>query len=87
MVNQQSGIGASLESLYGLYVGKLIDQSLEQSVDDLYSMAVLSCESLGSAQAGVATWLDDLCTDADERRRAEQISLRLSREYASIFGE
>lgn len=87
LVNQQSGIGASLESLYGLYVGKLFDQSLEQSVDDLYSMAVLSCESLGSAQAGVATWLDDLCTDADERRRAEQISLRLSREYAPIFGE
>lgn len=87
LIKQGSAVGASLESLYGLYVGKLMDQPLEDSVDDLYSLATLSCESITSAQAGVSTWLDDLCYDVDQRRKAEQISLRLSKEYSEIFGE
>lgn len=81
------GLGMSLESLYGLHVGRLLDLTTEQQVDQLYSLAAISSESFESAAPAVASCLDDLCYDTDVRRKAEQIRAKTHSVYAPIFGD
>lgn len=80
------GLGMSLENLYGLHVGRLLDLPEEQQVDQLYSLAAISSESFESANTAVAECLDDLCYDMDSRRKAEQIRMKVSEVYKPIFG-
>lgn len=82
-----SGTDASLESLYGVYVGTLLDGSMESAIDHLYSLAALSCASFESAEQGVGSCLDDLYYDVDNRRRAEQVRMKVAAGYRTIFGD
>jgi len=81
------GLGLSLESLYAANVVTLMDCSVEKAVEDLFSLSVISCESFESAMIGVSTWLDDLYYDAEMRRQAEQLRVKLTPHYQPMFGD
>lgn len=81
------GLGMSLESLYGLHVGRLLDVPPEKQVDQLFSLAAISNESFESAITSISECLDDLCCeDVDSRRKVEQIRIRMADQYKPIFG-
>jgi hypothetical protein len=80
------GLGVSLESLYGVAVGRLIDLPMDDAINQLYSLAVISNESFESATRSISTCLDDLFYEMDDRRKAEQVRLKLSTVYQPIFG-
>lgn len=82
-----SGLGASMESLYGVHVGTLLDGSMESAIEHLYSLAALSCESFEAAEKGVGACLDDLYYEVDSRRRAEQARVKIASDYRTIYGE
>jgi len=85
--SQNLGLGSSLESLYGVHVGRLLDKPVETQVDQLFSLAAISSESFESAQVAIGECLDDLCFEIDVRRQAEQLRPRYAEKYKSIFGE
>lgn len=80
------GVGASLESLYGCHVERLIDLSTEQAVVELFSLAAISCESYDKLDVSISAALDDLCYEMDDRRKAEQVRLNMMKSYRPVFG-
>lgn len=80
------GVGASLESLYGCHVERLIDLSTEQAVIELFSLAAISNESYDKLDQSISAALDDLCFEMDDRRKAEQVRLNMMKSYRPIFG-
>lgn len=80
------GVGASLESLYGCHVERLIDLSTEQAVVELFSLAAISNESYDKLDQSISAALDDLCFEMDDRRKAEQVRLNMMKSYRPIFG-
>jgi len=80
------GVGASLESLYGCHVERLIDLSTEQAVMELFSLACISNESYDKLEFSISWALDDLCTEMDTRRRAEQMRIEMMKTYRPVFG-
>lgn len=84
--SMNAGIGVSLESLYSIHVGNLIDLSLEAAVTNVYSLAALGEVSLEAATSSVSRILDDLCMDIDDRRKAEQLRLQIHDRFKPIFG-
>lgn len=80
------GVGASLESLYGCNVERLIDLSTEQAVVELFSLACISNESYDKLEHSISWALDDLCTEMDNRRRAEQVRIEMMKTYRPVFG-
>lgn len=80
------GLGVSTESLYAVNVARLIDASVEQATDDIFSLAVISNEAFDVAMESVSACFDDLFYDVDKRREAEQHRLRLIDIYKPLFG-
>lgn len=80
------GVGASLESLYGCHVDRLIDLSTEQAVIELFSLAAISNESYDRLEQSISVALDDLCFEMDDRRKAEQLRVNMMKSYRPIFG-
>lgn len=80
------GVGASLESLYGCHVERLIDLSTEQAVVELFSLAAISNESYDKLEQSISVALDDLCYEMDDRRKAEQVRVNMMKSYRPIFG-
>lgn len=80
------GVGASMESLYGCHVHRLLDLSTEQAVVELFSLAAISCESYERVDVTVSAALDDLCYDMEKRRVAEQMKGNLLKSFRPIFG-
>lgn len=80
------GVGASMESLYGCNVERLIDLSTEQAVVELFSLACISNESYEKLEHSISWALDDLCVEMDTRRRAEQLRIEMMKTYRPVFG-
>lgn len=80
------GVGASLESLYGCHVGRLLDMSAEQATVELFSLAAISNESYEKLEHSISSALDDLCYEVDMRRRAEQVRMSMMKTYKPVFG-
>lgn len=80
------GVGASMESLYGCHVHRLLDLSTEQAVVELFSLAAISCESFERVDVTVSAALDDLCYDMEKRRIAEKMKGNLLKSFRPIFG-
>lgn len=80
------GVGQSLESLYSLHVGRLIDMSLENAIDGIFSLAAISNVSQESLESEIGTCIDDLCYEAEMRRKGEQIRFKMIDQYKTIFG-
>jgi hypothetical protein len=81
------GLGLTLESLYAQNVVKLMDSPVDVAVNNLFSLSVISNESFEGAMVGVAHWLDDLYYDAEMRREAEQLRMKLTSHYKPMFGD
>lgn len=81
------GLGLTLESLYAQNVVKLMDSPVDVAVNNLFSLSVISNESFEGAMVGVSHWLDDLYYDAEMRREAEQLRMKLTPHYKPMFGD
>ncbi|MNP97534.1 hypothetical protein D3C85_101360 [compost metagenome] len=86
MGSNDEGLGVSMEALYGLAVGRLIDKPMDEAINDIFSLAVISNESFEDAKISIGNCLDDLFFEMDDRRRAEQVKLKLFDVYQPIFG-
>lgn len=86
LVAANTGIGASMESLYGCHVGRFLDLPVDRAVTELYSLAVISGESFEQAQKSISASLDDLFYESDNRRIAEQVFKRTAETFKPIFG-
>lgn len=84
--NNDSGLGVSTESLYGVHVGNLIDKPVDQAVSDIFSLSIISNESYEVAMESVSRCLDDLFYEPDSRRQAEQMRIKYTDIYKPIFG-
>lgn len=84
--SKDQGLGVSLESMYGLNVGRLIDEPIDDAVDHIFSLAVISNASFEDSKHSISACLDDLFYEMDDRRKAEQIKLKLFDVYQPIFG-
>lgn len=81
------GLGASLESLYGCHVGRMLEYSEEKAVNELFSLAAISSESFESAVTVVGACLDDLFIDVYQRAKAERIVGTVRDTFKPLFGD
>lgn len=77
----------SMEALYIMTVGNLIDASCEKAVDELFSLAAVTRCSFESAIKQVGTCLDDLYIDPVERQKAGGMVADIQNQYRPIFGD
>lgn len=87
LVRMKSASGASMESLYAVYVPRLIDATMESAIEEIYSLATFSCESFEAAERAVGASLDDLYYEIDSRRKAEQLRRDIGLSYKTVYGE
>lgn len=87
LVTHAVGVGASLESLYGVHVGRYVDMEPTQAVRELYALAAMSSESFESAERTIGVCLDDLYQDVMQRGAAERSRKRIAETFKPIFGE
>jgi predicted proteasome-type protease len=59
---------------------------MDEAINDIFSLAVISNESFEDAKISIGNCLDDLFYEMDDRRRAEQVKLKLFDVYQPIFG-
>jgi hypothetical protein len=81
-----TGMGVSTESLYGVHVGNIIHKPIAAAVEDVFSLSVISNERYEVAMESVSRCIDDLFYEPEQRREAEQVRIRLSETYKPIFG-
>lgn len=86
LISHNVGIGASLESLYQVHVGRFIDMPPDTAVGELYALAAMSGESFESAQRIIGHCLDDLIVDMQDRGRAERLRPEFTKTFQPIFG-
>lgn len=86
LASANTGVGISLESLYAIHVGNLLELDMEAAITNIYSLAALGEESLEHAQSSISHVIDDFCGDVDVRRKAEQIRLSVHATFLPIFG-
>lgn len=87
LVTHAVGVGASLESLYGVHVGRYLDMEPATAVRELYALAAMSNESFESAQRVIDVCLDDLYTDVMQRSAAERSRKSIAETFKPIFGD
>lgn len=86
IAQQADSADLSLETLYSANVIKLLKMPVEQAVQEIYSLSVLSSASFESVSVTIGECLDDLFVNIDDRAKAERMRPSLESDYKDIFG-